>query len=245
MDKIAIVTGASRGIGAAPARLLGRDGYAVAVNYNSSPGPAEAVVRDIEAGGGRAIAVQGDTGNPEDVQRLFETVDREFGRLTALVNNAGIHGPRARFEDVGVADMQETLRINALGYMMCAQQAARRMSTKRGGKGGAIVNVTTGHLVTGGPGESLLYGCSKAAGHTLTMGLAQELAAEGVRVNAVSPGLIDTEMPGAARVGARGPGIPMGRAGRPEEIAEGIVWLLSDKASYCSAASLRIGGGRP
>jgi NAD(P)-dependent dehydrogenase (short-subunit alcohol dehydrogenase family) len=245
MQPITIVTGGSRGIGAATARLCGGYGHAVCVAYRSEAGLAEDIVRDIAAGGGKAIAVQVDTGNEADIVRLFETVDRELGRVTGLVNNAGIHGPRGRLENLSGADIEAVLRVNVAGYFLCAREAVKRMSTEHGGDGGSIVNVSSGSANSGSPREGILYGASKGAVNSLTVGLAQEVAGEGVRVNTVSPGLTSPGMPPAEKVAELAPRLPMGRAGRPEEIAEAICWLLSDKASYTSAANLRVGGGRP
>lgn len=245
MDRITIVTGGSRGIGAATARLCAADGHAVCVVYNSSADAAQKVVANIEAANGRAIAVRADTSREADIVALFEQVDHLLGPVTGLVNNAGMHGPRGRLDALTGADIDAVLRINVAGYFLCAREAIRRMSTTRGGKGGAIVNVSSGSATNGAPGEGVLYGASKGAVNTLTIGLAQEIAGEGIRVNAVSPGLTMTDMPPREKIDTIGPRIPMGRVGRPEEIAEAIVWLLSDKAAYTAAANIRVGGGRP
>lgn len=245
MSPVTIVTGGSRGIGAATARLCGSYGHAVCVVYRSEAALADEVVSAIKDSGGTAIAVQADTANEADVVRLFETVDRDLGRVTGLVNNAGIHGPRGRLEDLTAADIEAVLKVNVAGYILCAREAIKRMSTRHGGNGGAIVNISSGSANTGSPNEGILYGLSKGAVNTLTTGLAQEVAKDGIRVNTVSPGLTSPGMPPAEKVAEIAPRIPMGRAGRPEEIAEAICWLLSDKASYTSAANLRVGGGRP
>ena len=245
MAKTAIVTGGSRGIGASICRLLGADGWNVVVNFAGRADAAEAVARDVEAAGGRALPVQGDVSLKADVDRLFAASDEAFGRLGALVNNAGVVGRRGRFEALDDATMEEVLAVNVLGCMLCAHAAIPRLSTRHGGRGGSIVNISSGNAVSGGPGESVLYSVSKGAVNSLTIGLSQELAGEGVRVNTVSPGLTDTDMPGPEKIAAIGPSIPMGRAAHPDEIAEGVVWLLSDKASYVAGANLRIGGGRP
>jgi len=202
-------------------------------------------VAAIKADGGQAIAVQADTANEADVVRLFETVDRELGRVTGLVNNAGIHGPRGRLENLAGADIEAVLKVDVAGYFLCAREAVKRMSTRHGGNGGAIVNVSSGSANTGSPNEGILYGASKGAVNTLTTGLAQEVAKDGIRVNTVSPGLTSPGMPPAEKVAEIAPRLPMGRAGKPEEIAEAICWLLSEKASYTSAANVRVGGGRP
>lgn len=245
MPPITIVTGGSRGIGAATARLCGDYGHAVCVVYRSEAALADEVAATIKAAGGKAIAVQADTANEADVVRLFETVDRDLGRVTGLVNNAGIHGPRGRLENLTGADIEAVLQVNVAGYFLCAREAVKRMSTQHGGSGGAIVNVSSGSANSGSPNEGILYGASKGAVNTLTTGLAQEVAKDGIRVNTVSPGVTSPGMPPAEKVAEIAPRLPMGRAGRPEEIAEAICWLLSDKASYTSAANVRVGGGRP
>lgn len=245
MRHVTIVTGGSRGIGAATARLCAGYGHSVCIAYKSDDEKAGDVVRAIEAAGGKAIAVRTDTSVETDVKRLFQTVDRELGLLTGLVNNAGIHGPRGRLDALGSADIEAVLRVNVAGYFLCAREAVKRMSTRAGGQGGSIVNVSSGSANNGSPNEGVLYAASKGAVNSLTIGLAQEVAKEGIRVNTVSPGLTSPGMPPAEKVAELAPRLPMGRAGRPEEIAEAICWLLSDKASYTSAANLRVGGGRP
>ena len=245
MAKTAIVTGGSRGIGASVCRLLGAEGWNVVVNYAGRADAAEAVVRDVEAAGGRALAVQADVSSKADVDRLFAAGDEAFGGLDALVNNAGVIGRRGRFEALDGPVMEEVLAVNVLGCMLCAHAAILRLSTRQGGRGGSIVNISSGNALSGGPGEAVLYSVSKGAVNSLTIGLSQELAGEGIRVNTVSPGLTDTDMPGPERLARVGPTIPMGRVAHPDEIAEGVVWLLSDKASYVAGANLRIGGGRP
>jgi NAD(P)-dependent dehydrogenase (short-subunit alcohol dehydrogenase family) len=245
MQPITIVTGASRGIGAATARLCAGYGHMVCVAYRSEAAKAQSVVGSIEKAGGKAIAVQVDTGVEADVVRLFETVDRQLGRVTGLVNNAGTHGPRGRLEALAATDIEAVLRVNVMGYFLCAREAVRRMSTRHGGQGGSIVNISSGSANNGSPNEGILYAASKGAVNSLTIGLAQEVAKDGIRVNTVSPGLTSPGMPPPEKVAELAPRLPMGRAGRPEEIAEAICWLLSDKASYTSAANLRVGGGRP
>ena len=239
------MTGGSRGIGASVCRLLGADGWNVVVNYAGRADAAGAVVREVEAAGGCALAVQADVALKADVDRLFRAGDEAFGGLDALVNNAGVIGRRGRFEELDDAVMEEVLTVNVLGCMLCALAAIPRLSTRHGGQGGTIVNISSGNAVSGGPDESVLYSVSKGAVNSLTIGLSQELAGEGIRVNTVSPGLTDTDMPGPDKIAAIGPTIPMGRVAHPDEIAEGVVWLLSDKASYVAGANLRIGGGRP
>jgi len=230
--QIVIVTGASRGIGAATARLLGRDKAAVVVNYLRAKDEADAVARDIMAAGGEAIAVQGDMGAEDDILRLFAETDRAFGPLTGLVNNAGV---------------MEVMRVNAAGALLCAREAVNRMSTRKGGKGGAIVNVSSLGALTGSPNAFIDYAASKGALDTITIGLAAELAGSGIRVNGVRPGLIDTDIHEGLgipdRVKRFGPTMPVGRAGTPQEVAEAIVWLLSDKASYVTGEFINVTGG--
>jgi len=245
MTGIAIVTGASRGIGAATARLLGREGYAVCVNYRAGEEPAREVVRAIEADGGQAIAVQADVADPAAVARLFAEVDARLGPLTALVNNAGVHGPRCRFEALAREDLEQVLSVNVLGLMQCTQEAVRRMSPRFGGSGGAIVNVSSGSAYIGNAGHGVHYAVSKGAVNSFTIGLSQELAADGIRVNAVSPGLTRTDMPPPEVLDDPGSLVPVGRVAEPEEIAEAIAWLLSPKAGYVMGANIRVAGGRP
>ena len=241
---VMIVTGGGRGIGAATARLGAERGYAVAINYRGSKEQAEALAAEIAAGGGRAIAVQGDVAKEADAVRLFETVDREFGPVTALVNNAGITGPTRRVADLDHETLRSVLDINVIGSFLCAREAVRRMSTARGGAGGAIVNISSRASEIGGGGEFVIYGASKGAIDTFTVGLAREVAAEGIRVNAVNPGLIETEIHPDGRLQRMVPMVPMGRAGTAEEVAEVILWLLSEAASYVTGARVPIGGGR-
>jgi NAD(P)-dependent dehydrogenase (short-subunit alcohol dehydrogenase family) len=244
MNPIAIVTGASRGIGAATARLLGTGGYDVCINYRNDKAAAAAVAADIEAAGRRALLVPGDVGRADDVRRLFETVDRELGRLSVLVNNAGVIGPKCRVDELAQDALQQVLSVNVIGLILCSQQAIRRMSTRHGGSGGCIVNVSSGAAYRYSPG-GVHYSVSKGAVNSFTIGLSQEVAAEGIRVNAVSPGLTRTDMPGEEALQSGPATIPMGRVGEPSEIAEAIVWLVSDKAGYTAGANIRVAGGRP
>ena len=243
-----IVTGAGRGIGAAIARLAARHGYAVAVNYAGSEAAAHEVVRQIEAEGGRAAAIQADIAEEADVKRLFTQAEATLGPLRALVNNAGITGGFARVEAVEAAPLARMLAINVTGTILCAREAVRRMSTSRGGSGGSIVNISSLVARTGGAGEWVHYAASKGAVNSFTIGLAREVGGEGIRVNAVAPGLIETDLHadnGAPdRVGRMAPSVPMQRGGRPEEVAEGVLWLLSPAASYTTGTILEIGGGR-
>ena len=248
MPNVAIVTGASRGIGAAIAKLLGANGYAVAVNYARDEAAAQSVVEDITGAGWRAVAIPADVSREADVLRLFESAERELGPIGALVNNAAITGGFARVEDIGCAALAQMLAVNVAGTIFCAREAVRRMSTRRGGAGGAIVNISSIAARTGGVGEWVHYAASKGAVNTFTIGLAREVATEGIRVNAVAPGLVETGLHAAngepGRIARLSPSIPMQRAGTPEEIAQGVLWLLSDEASYVTGTILEIGGGR-
>ena len=249
MPEIVIVTGASSGIGAATARLLGAAGAAVVVNYRSSRDLAESVVADVTAAGGRAIAVAADMGREADIVRLFAETDKAFGAVTGLVNNAAINTPSPRtIADYTFAEIMDILAVNTAGVLIACREAVRRMSTRHGGKGGSIVNVSSIGALTGSPGRFIHYGASKAAVDTMTMGLAAEVVREGIRVNAIRPGMIDTPMHAktgqADRVKEFAAKTPLGRAGRPEEVAESIVWLLSDKASLVTGAILNVMGAQ-
>jgi len=243
-----IVTGGGRGIGAAIARLAGGHGYAVAVNYASDAAAAEAVVQDIRAAGGRAVAIAGDVASEAAILQLFETAETALGPLAVLVNNAGITGGFARVDAVEPAMLERVFAVNVVGAFLCAREAVRRLSTRSGGKGGSIVNISSRAAGIGGGGEWVHYAASKGAIDTLTLGLAREVAAEGIRVNAVSPGLIETELHAAAgapdRVARLSAGVPIGRAGTAEEVAEAVLWLASDAAAYVTGTILAVSGGR-
>lgn len=249
MTEVVIVTGASSGIGAATARLLGQQGASVVVNYKSSAALAEAVAGEVCAAGGRAIAVQADIGREDDIIRLFETADRAFGAPTGLVNNAAINSPSHRSaESYDFAEIISILAVNTAGLMICCREAIRRMSTRTGGKGGAIVNVSSIGALTGSPGRFVHYAGSKGAVDSITLGLAGEVARAGIRINAIRPGMIDTPIHAktgqADRVRDFAAATPLGRAGRPEEVAEAIAWLLSEKASLVTGAILNVMGAQ-
>jgi NAD(P)-dependent dehydrogenase (short-subunit alcohol dehydrogenase family) len=245
---VAIVTGGSRGIGAATARLLMFRGYAVCVNYRANAAAAEAVVASIREAGGTAIAVQADVGVEADVVRLFATCDAELGRLDALVNNAGSLETQGRVDAMDAARLQRVLTANVVGSFLCAREAVRRMSTRWGGMGGAIVNLSSVAASTGSPGEYVDYAAAKGAIDTFTRGLAQEVALEGIRVNAVRPGFIYTDIHASGgepnRVDRVKAFVPMRRGGTADEVAQAIVWLLSDEASLTTGACLDVAGGR-
>ena len=242
-----IVTGASRGIGAATARLAAKRGYDVAVNYVANEAAAAEVVRDVEAAGRRAVAIKGNVGIEADILAMFETAEKRLGPIAALVNNAGVVGKTGLVADVTAEMVRAVLDINVFGALLCAREAVRRMSTKRGGKGGVIVNVSSGAATKGSPNSYVWYAASKAALDAITMGLGLEVAGEGVRVVGMAAGVTETEIHndagGPDRLAKMAAMVPLGRAARPEEMAEAILWLMSDAARYCTATTLRAGGG--
>lgn len=243
MSQTLVITGGSRGIGAAIARAAAKRGYAVALGYERNRARAEALVGEITALGGRAIAVAAEVSDAAAVAQLFATVDRAFGCLDALVTAAGVIGPTGRLDDCDAAGLARLFAINITGTLLCCREAIRRMSTRHGGQGGGIVTVSSTAARLGGAGN-IPYAASKGAIDTLTFGLAQELAGEGIRVNAVRPGVVDTEIHPPGRLERMLPTLPMKRAGQPEEVAEAALWLLSDAAAYVSGAILDVSGAR-
>ena len=248
MNPILLVTGGSRGIGAATALLAAQRGYAVAVNYTANSLAADEVVRQIRASGGHAITVQADVGVEAEVMAMFEKIDAKLGRLTALVNNAGVVDVAARVDEMTVARIQRMFDINVLGSFVCAREAVKRMSTRFGGAGGAIVNVSSAAARLGGAGQYVDYAASKGAIDSLTLGLAKEVALEGIRVNAVRPGIIETDIHASGgqpqRARQMAPLVPMQRAGTAMEVAQAILWLLSGESSYTTGSMLDVAGGR-
>jgi len=243
-----LITGASRGIGAATARLAAQQGYALCLNYHQRADAANAVLEQVRGLGVTAIAVQADVADETQVLHMFEAIDREFGRLDVLVNNAGMLEQQMRLEQMDAARWTRVLGANVIGSFLCAREAIKRMSTRHGGRGGAIVNLSSVATRLGAPGEYIDYAAAKGAIDSMTLGLAKEVASEGIRVNAVRPGVIHTDIHAAGgepdRVERVKASVPMGRGGQAEEIAEAILWLASEQASYTSGALLDVAGGR-
>lgn len=248
MSKVVLITGGSRGIGAASALLAARQGYAVAVNYQANSLAADDVVRQIRQEGGQAITVQADVAKEAQVLAMFEKIDAQFGRLSALVNNAGVVDQTTRVDAITYERLQRMFEINVFGSFLCAREAVKRMSTRYGGAGGSIVNVSSVAARLGGPGQYVDYAAAKGAIDTFTIGLAKEVAAEGIRVNAVRPGIIETDIHASGGLPDRArdlaPQVPMQRAGSALEVAQAIVWLLSEDSSYTTGAMLDVAGGR-
>ena len=248
MDKVLIVTGGSRGIGAATARIAGRRGYAVCVNFLKNKVAAKQIVDKINADGGQAIAVGADISKEEEVLELFSTVDDRLGKISALVNNAGILESQMRIEDMDSKRLNRVFLTNITGSILCAREAVKRMSIKNGGNGGTIVNLSSAAARLGSPGEYIDYAASKGAIDTFTRGLAQEVAEEAIRVNAVRPGVIETDIHASGgepgRVERIKDTIPLKRGGKPEEVARAIMWLLSSESSYTTGSLLEVSGGR-
>ncbi|EQM77565.1 SDR family oxidoreductase [Pseudomonas stutzeri] len=248
MSRVMLITGASRGIGAATARLAAAEGYALCLNYHHRQDAAQQLLDELQRSGARAIAVAADVADEAQVAALFAAIDAEFGRLDVLVNNAGMLERQMRLEDMDAARLARVLAVNVTGSFLCAREAVRRMSTLHGGNGGAIVNVSSIAAKLGAPNEYIDYAAAKGAIDSMTLGLAKEVAAEGIRVNAVRPGVIRTEIHASGgepgRVERVKASVPMGRGGEAEEVAQAILWLASAKASYTSGALLDVSGGR-
>ena len=244
MNPVLVVTGGSRGLGEAIAELAGDRGFDVCLTYRTERQRADAVVARIRDRGRRAIAIQVDVGNDSEVRRAFVEVDRQLGAVTALVNNAGTSGRKGRVEDLDGDEVLALLATNVCGSLLCSREAIRRMARRHGGPGGAIVNISSVAARLGAPGRNVHYAASKGAINSMTVGLAREVAEDGIRVNAVIPGLIDTESQQPGRVEELGPTVPLRRAGRPEEVAHTVLWLLSDEASYVTGALVDVTGGR-
>jgi len=248
VSKVLLVTGASRGIGAAIARLAGAKGWSVGVNYRHGKTEAAAVVDEINCAGSTAFAISSDVTVEDDVRRMFDVCEKNFGPVTGLVNNAGILHAPGKFADIELARWEATFKTNVTGYFLCAREAVHRMSTENGGAGGAIVNLSSMAAIMGGAHEFVDYAASKGAIDSMTVGLSKEYAREGIRVNAVRPGLIETEMQNIAggknRAAKLLDTVPLGRIGAPPEVAEAVVWLLSDAASYVTGSTISVSGGR-
>lgn len=246
--KLMLITGGSRGVGAATARLAAARGYDVAISYVSNEAAALAVAADVKASGGRALPLRADSADPAQVANLFAEIDREFGRIDVLVNNAGLIAQQSRLEDIEFERMQRIFAVNTIGPMLCAQQAVQRMSYRHGGRGGVVINISSAAARLGSPNEYVDYAASKGALETFTTGLAKEVAREGIRVACVRPGHIYTDMHASGgepgRVDRVKETIPMGRGGQPEEVANAILWLASDEASFITGAFLDVTGGK-
>ncbi len=248
MKPVLLITGASRGIGAATAVLAAQNGWAIAVNYTQNAKAAADVVGQIQQAGGTAISVQGDVGHEDQILAMFAQVDAKLGRIRGLVNSAGIVDMTSRVDEMSWARVERMMRINVLGSFACTREAVRRMSTRHGGEGGVIVNLSSAAARLGASGQYVDYAASKAAIDTLTLGVSKEVAAEGIRVNAVRPGVIDTDIHGSGGLPNRakelGPLVPLQRAGTAQEVAQTIVWLLSDASSYITGTCIDVSGGR-
>ncbi|MCO7544715.1 SDR family oxidoreductase [Stutzerimonas nitrititolerans] len=248
MSRVMLITGASRGIGAATARLAAAEGYALCLNFHHRADAAQQLLEELKSTGTQAIAVAADVADETQVARLFATIDEQFGRLDVLVNNAGMLERQMRLDEMDAARLMRVFAVNVTGSFLCAREAVKRMSTRYGGKGGSIVNVSSIAAKLGAPNEYIDYAAAKGAIDSMTLGLAKEVAAEGIRVNAVRPGVIRTEIHASGgepgRVERVKASVPMGRGGEAEEVAEAILWLAGEKASYTSGALLDVSGGR-
>jgi NAD(P)-dependent dehydrogenase (short-subunit alcohol dehydrogenase family) len=241
---VLLIAGGSRGIGAATAQLAAGQGYDVAVNFKSNSNAAAQVVEAVKAAGRKAVALQGDMAREADIEGVFDAAAKTLGPITHFVHSAGIIGPYSRLDEVATETLREVLDLDALGAMLCLRTAIRRMSTKHGGKGGSVVMLSSMAATIGGAGECVWYAAAKGAIDSLVIGAAREVGKEGVRINAVSPGVIDTDIQPPGRVERVSPLLPMGRAGEADEVAEAILFLLSDVASYINGANLRVSGAR-
>ncbi|MEZ5850344.1 MAG: SDR family oxidoreductase [Hyphomicrobiaceae bacterium] len=248
MRKIMLITGASRGIGAAAARLASQRGYDVALGYASDSAAAEAVAADVRKAGARAVTIKADVADPAQIKAMFATVDRELGTVDAFLNNAGIFSLGVRFVDIALDDLERMIATNLVGAFVANQEAVRRMSTRQGGKGGVIVNLSSMAAKLGGPFDCIDYAASKGGVESMTVGMAKELAAEGIRVNGLRPGLIDTDIHARAgqpdRLKKLEASVPLGRGGTAEEVAEAALWLMSDASSYITGVTIDVAGGR-
>jgi NAD(P)-dependent dehydrogenase (short-subunit alcohol dehydrogenase family) len=241
---VLLVAGGSRGIGASAARLAGQRGYDVAVNYNTNSNAAAKVVGEVKACGGKAVALQGDMAIEADIERVFDATAKELGPITHFVHSSGIIGPASRLDEVKTETIREVLDVDTFGALLCLRACVRRMSTRHGGKGGAVVMLSSMAAIMGGAGECVWYAAAKGAVDSMVVGIARETAKEGIRVNAISPGLIDTDIQPPGRIERLLPMLPAGRAGLPDEVGEAILFLLSDAASYVNGANLRVSGAR-
>jgi NAD(P)-dependent dehydrogenase (short-subunit alcohol dehydrogenase family) len=241
---VLLIAGGSRGIGAKTAQLAGERGYDVAINYKSNANAAAGVVAAVKKAGGRALAVQGDMAVEQDIVRVFDETTSALGLVTHFVHSSGIIGPYSRLDEADAAMMREVFEVDTFGAILCLRECARRMSTKNGGKGGSVVMLSSMAAVIGGAGECVWYAAAKGAVDSMVIGMSREVAKEGMRVNAVTPGVIDTDIQPAGRLERVGPMLPMGRAGEAQEVAEAILFLLSDAASYVNGANLRVSGAR-
>jgi NAD(P)-dependent dehydrogenase (short-subunit alcohol dehydrogenase family) len=241
---VLLIAGGSRGIGAATARLAAEQGYDVAVNYNTNANAAASVVASVKNAGGKAVAIQGHMGLEEDIERVFDTAASELGPLTHFVHSSGIIGKFSRLDELEAATLREVLDLDTFGAILCLRACIRRMSTRNGGKGGSVVMLSSMAATIGNANDGVWYAAAKGAVDSLVIGASREVAKEGMRINAVSPGMIDTEIQPPGRLERFAPVLPMGRAGQPDEVAEAILFLLSDAASYINGANLRVSGAR-